>query len=64
MGFMKKLGFFIIGNLILNGICFGVSNLMDGKDILGRKRKIVQKKETYVDYTGQIIIGKDDYQVN
>lgn len=64
MGFLKKLGVFIVGNMILSGICYGVSNLMEGKDILGRKRRIVPKKETYVDYKGRIIMGANDYQVN
>jgi len=61
--FGKSLGIFIVGNLILNMIYYGVSNLIDGKDVFGRRKKRSQQKETYMDWKGNIHMGTADYQI-
>lgn len=61
---MKKLGqkllVFVIGSLIVDGICYVVTNLMDGKDIFGNEP---DPKKTRVDTKGRIHLGTEDYLV-
>lgn len=61
---MKKLGqrllVFIVGSLIVDGIYYAISNVMDGKDILGHN---IDRKETKVDWRGRIHLGENDYLV-
>lgn len=57
----KRLGIFIIGNLILYGVAWGIDNMIDGKTFFGRKKKM--REDTYVDYNGNVHLGKADYQV-
>lgn len=54
----KRLGVFIIGNLILWGVFNGLENIKDGKTFCGRKRK--PKNETYVDWKGNVYLGPND----
>ena len=56
-----RLGLMIAISAAARGIIAGVQNLLDGKDILGRK-KIVRKK-TYQDWQGNIVCGTRDYQI-
>lgn len=51
----KRLGVFLIGNLILMGVCSGVSNMMDGKTFFGRKKR--ERNDTYVDWKGNVHLG-------
>ena len=58
--FGKKLLLFVIGNLIVEGIVCAVTNMMEGKDILGNEP---DPKKTRVDRKGTIFLGTDDYEV-
>ena len=58
--FGKALLVYVLGSLIADLAFTAVENVSDGKDIFGRK---VNKKRTWVDYSGQIHLGQDDYQV-
>lgn len=57
----KRLGIFLIGNLVLWGVSSGIGNMMDGKTFFGRKKK--EKEGTYVDWKGNVHLGQMDYQV-
>ena len=59
----KRLGVFLVGNLILWGICRGVSNAIDGKDFFGRKKVYNPRNNTYVDWRGNVHLGSMDYEV-
>lgn len=59
--FGKKLLVFVIGNLIVDGIIYAATNLMEGKDILGNKQETVKTK---VDMKGRVHLGTDDYQID
>ena len=52
----------IASSLIAKGVFAGIKNVMNGKDILGKKK--VVRKETYVDYKGDVILGSNDYQID
>lgn len=52
----------LVGNLALWVVCNGVLNMMDGKTFFGRKKK--EKKDTYVDWKGNIHLGHEDFCVN
>lgn len=54
----KRLGIFLIGNLILWGVCGGLNNMMSGKTVFGKKK--TPKKDTYVDWKGNIHLGPND----
>lgn len=54
----KRLGIFLIGNLILWGVCGGLSNMMDGKTFFGRKK--APRNDTYVDWKGNVHLGPND----
>ena len=56
-----RLGLMVAISAAARGIVAGVQNLLDGKDILGRK-KIVRKR-TYQDWQGNIVCGTRDYQI-
>ena len=61
---MKQLGqkllIFVIGSLIVDGICAATVNVMNGKDIFGRDP---DPRKTVVDAKGHVHLGTDDYQV-
>lgn len=61
---MKQLGqkllVFVIGSLIVDGICFAVTNVMEGKDIFGNEP---DSAKTRVDMKGRVHLGTDDYLV-
>ena len=53
---------FVIGSLIVEGIVFCASNKIEGKTIIGKKIPI--KKKTHFDpWTGNIILGTDDFEI-
>ena len=61
---MKQLGqkllVFVLGSLIVEGICYAVSNVIGGMDI---PRCETDPKKTRVDKNGKIHLGTDDYLV-
>lgn len=59
--FAKKVGSFVVGSVISWCILKGVENKLDGKDVFGRKLK--PKETTKVDWKGNIILGKRDFQI-
>ena len=58
--FGKKLLLFVVGNLIVEGIICAVTNVMEGKDILGNEP---DPRKTRADMKGKIHLGTDDYLV-
>lgn len=55
-----KVAVYVIGNLILYGICYAAKNEMEGKDIFGREKKV---KRPHEDWKGNIVIPVSDYSV-
>ena len=58
----KKLLIWVISGLIVKTIFAGAKNVLDGKDILGRKITDPPKK-TYVDWKGDVRLCRKDYQI-
>lgn len=58
--FGQKLLVFIIGSLIVDGIYYAMTNIMEGKDILGNEP---DPKKTRVDREGRVHLGTNDYLV-
>ena len=56
----QKLLVFVIGSLIVDGICAAVVNVMNGKDIFGND---IDSNKTRVDMRGRVHLGTDDYSV-
>lgn len=48
-------------SVVSEGVFFGIKNLIEGKDFLGTKK--VEPTKTYVDYKGDVIMGKNDYEI-
>lgn len=57
----KRLTVFLIGNLLVWGISAGIGNMLEGKTFFGRKKE--PRKDTYVDWKGNVHLGPTDYQV-
>ena len=53
----------VIGGLIVRGTFMAIGNLMDGKDVFGRKKIRKVPKKTYMDWKGEIVLGKDDFRI-
>lgn len=58
----KRVGIFLIGNLLFWGVTSGINNMIDGKTFFGKKKKEKTEK-TYVDWKGNVHLGQMDYQV-
>ena len=58
--FAKKLLVFVMGSLIADFAYSAITNIMDGKDILGNQ---IERKEHHVDPKGRVHLGTNDYQI-
>lgn len=59
----KYLVLTVIGGLIVRGTFIAIGNLMDGKDVFGRKKIRKVPKKTYMDWKGEIILGQEDFRI-
>jgi hypothetical protein len=55
----KKLLVFVLGSLVTTGILTAASNVMDGKDVLGRE----PKEKPRMDWKGYVHLNEKDYRV-
>lgn len=57
----KRLGIFVVGNLILYGIvCAADKAISKRKE---RKKKKFDSETTYTDWYGNVVLGTRDYQI-
>lgn len=54
----KRLGIFVVGNLLLWGGGKLIKNKIEGKTLFGKKKDA--KPNTYVDWKGNVILGTND----
>ena len=57
----KRFGLFLVGNLVVSGIIYALKNMANGKDIFGRPKEAPE--HTKVNWRGNIVLGKNDWQI-
>ena len=61
MNIAVKVGRILAAYIIADVIWTGIKNKMNGKTVFGNEPK--QKKKTYMNWKGDIILGNEDYSV-